>query len=320
MDLQVLKRSADRTASEAGQRARGQLTGRVAIVTGASRGIGRVIAGTLAREGAAVAIVGRSVAHVEVAAAEIDANGGRALPVVADATDRQAVARLVDEVLRELGPPDILVNNAGGLAAVGPIWETDPERWWADVEQNLRSAAVCSWAVLPRMVAQGHGTIINVASISAVTRSGFDSAYSAAKAAVVRLTTSLAAETNGSGVRAFAVHPGTVRTELTRHLMDSAQGRRHFGFFHELRADEWSDPARVAALCVALATGRGDRLSGHFIDADDSPTKLFWRTVGRFGLAWRDLYALYLTRSTLDSAPKRGSRMSRSKDAYRGQG
>lgn len=275
----------------------GILANRVAIVTGGGRGIGRAIGEALATAGAAVALVGRSGDTLFDAVTSIERAGGRAIPIVSNVTDPVAVVRMVREVRESLGAPDVLVNNAGSLAAIGPTWEIEPDRWWSDVEVNLRSAALCSWAVLPEMIERGSGTIINLASTAGTSKSGYDSAYSAAKAALIRLTSSLASESAPHGIRAFAIHPGTVRTALTRQLLESAEGRRHFPFFQRLRPDQWSDPSRIAQLCVTLAAGRGGRLSGYFIDTADSPSKLVWRTLGALGVAWRDLYAMYLCRA-----------------------
>ena len=283
----------------------GILANRVAIVTGGSRGIGRAIAESLAEAGAAVALVGRSGDSLLDAVASIERAGGRAIPIISDVTDQTAVMCMVRDVRESLGAPDVLVNNAGSLAAIGPTWEIEPDHWWSEVEANLRGAALCSWAVLPEMIERGSGTIVNIASRSGTSRAGYDSAYAAAKAALIRLTASLASETAGRGIRAFAVHPGTVRTGLTRQILESAEGQRHFAFFQQLRPDQWSDPARVAQLCVTLAAGQGGRLSGYLIDTADSPSKLIWRTLGALGVAWRDLYAMYLCRTPRQSQPSR---------------
>jgi len=275
----------------------GVLRHQVAIVTGGSRGIGRAIAVELAGAGASVAVVGRSRSGLADVIAAIEDSGGHAIPIAADVTDRESVVRLVKDVRAQLGPPDVLVNNAGSLEAVGPIWEIDPDKWWADVEANLRSAALCAWAVLPDMVDRRRGTVINVASISGVGRSGYDSAYSAAKAGMIRLTSSLATETAAHGVRAFAVHPGTVRTALTQRLAESPEGRRHFSFFGQYEPDQWADPSRVARLCVGLASGQGAPLSGYFVDSTDKPSTFLWRLLGKLGIIWREAYAMNLCRA-----------------------
>ncbi|MCC7371867.1 MAG: SDR family oxidoreductase [Chloroflexi bacterium] len=289
-------------AASPAQLPRGVLQGSVAVVTGASRGIGRAIASELAAAGAAVALVGRSDGDLHLAASQIEQNGGQAIPVIADITSRRAVSEMVRRVEAELGAPDLLVNNAGRLSAIGPLWEIDPDDWWSEVEVNLRGPALCAHAVLPGMVARRRGTIVNVSSISANMRSGFDSAYTASKAALLRLSASLASETATHGIRVFAVHPGTVKTELTHRLMETPEGRRHFGFFHELSGSEWSEPEAVARLCVQLAAGDGDRLSGYFVNAVDSPTNWFWRQLGTLGVSWRELYAMYLRRRGRDQS------------------
>ena len=113
------------------------LKGQVAIITGASRGIGLAIAQALAAQDIAVALVGRSEATVQAASETIQKIGGRAIALRANVTDQRAVDSLVEETIRRLGPIDLLINNAGSGAAVGPIWEVSPENWWQDVATNL---------------------------------------------------------------------------------------------------------------------------------------------------------------------------------------
>ena len=125
------------------------LRGQVAIVTGGSRGIGLAIATALAAEGVAVALVARSRETVEAAARNILATGARAIALSADVTDQGAVAWIVEETVRQLGPVDLLVNDAGLAAALGPVWDVDPEVWWRDVTTNLRGSFLCARAVLP---------------------------------------------------------------------------------------------------------------------------------------------------------------------------
>jgi NAD(P)-dependent dehydrogenase (short-subunit alcohol dehydrogenase family) len=135
------------------------------------------------------------------------------------------VAALVDHVGRTLGPVDVLVNNAGSNHVFGPLWEVDLDNWWSDVTINLRGPAVCTAAVLPSMVQRRRGCIINIASGSAKRPFPFNTAYSASKATLVRLTDSLAAETAEHGVSVFALNPGTVDTDMCRGLMASVDGR-----------------------------------------------------------------------------------------------
>ena len=148
---------------------RGGLAEAVAIVTGGSRGIGREIALTLAREGAAVAISARPTAELDRTLGELRAIHDRVVAVSCDVTDRAAVNDMVSRVEQQLGPIDFLVNNAGSAGVIGPIWETDPDDWWREVEVNLRGPLLCARAVLPGMITRGRGRIVNMASGIALT-------------------------------------------------------------------------------------------------------------------------------------------------------
>src|SRR5579883_635119 len=144
-----------------------ELAGRVAIVTGAGRDIGRAIARALAAAGAAVTVVARSTDQVQETAALIGADGGKALPLTADVSDRGAVEQMVAETERRLGAADVLVNNAAIGGPIGPLWETDPDLWQSCLAINLTGPYLCCRAVLPAMLARRRGCIINVASPAA---------------------------------------------------------------------------------------------------------------------------------------------------------
>jgi meso-butanediol dehydrogenase / (S,S)-butanediol dehydrogenase / diacetyl reductase len=194
---------------------------RTALVTGASRGIGRAIALGLAREGAAVALVARTRGDLEAVAGEIEGHGGRAAVVVADVARPDDITRSIDEAVARLGPIDILVNNAG-TNDLGRFEEIAPDAWWQQVEVHLRTPYLFCRGVLPSMVERKWGRIINVSSVSGKKGVMFSSAYCAGKAGLLGLTRALAVEYAARHVTVNAVCPGWVQTDLT----DRVYGQR----------------------------------------------------------------------------------------------
>jgi len=241
--------------------------GQVAVVTGAGRGIGRAIALALAEAGAWVAVCARSEDQITETAREIVARDGRALVVPADVSIRSDVEHLIAQVEQALGPVDLLVNNAGRALPVGAIAETDPDEWWQTMEVNVRGSLYCSRAVLPSMLARGRGRIVNVSSQAGFLAWPMLSAYAVSKAALLRLTENLAAETRGRGVQVFAVIPGEVRTAMTEAALSC--GEPSVEQFFQGIFDQGADvpPERAADLVVHLASGQADRLSGRYVSA-----------------------------------------------------
>lgn len=246
---------------------------RVALVTGASRGVGRELARSLAAGGFAVAVAARS--DLSETAGLVEAEGVRALSIALDVTDAAAVGEAVKRAESELGPLDLVVNNAGTDRALGPLWELDPDEFWADVDVHLRGTFLVCRAALPGMIERGAGRIVNVSSNAAFRPSPYNPAYGAAKAAIVNLTESLAESLAGTGVRAFAISPGYVKTAMTERLLE-AQAER--GWFPHLEGREALDPALAGRLVVALASGKADRLSGRYIHALDDLDELLAST------------------------------------------
>ncbi len=270
------------------------LAGQAAIVTGAGRGIGRTIAQVLARAGARVVVVARSANELEETVDLIEGAGGTAVARVLDVTDAAAIGEAFAEIERAFGTLDLLVNNAGTLGPLGPFSDAEPEQWWRVLEVNLRGPVLCARAVLPGMLRRRRGRIVNVASAGGTSAITYFSPYVASKTALIRFTECLAAEIAPFGAAAFAVNPGTVRTAMTDHSLNSAEGRRWLPWFHRI-FDEGLDlpPERAASLVLSLASGRADALSGLFLQPTDDLDEM----LARVGDIRRDrLYSLRIRR------------------------
>lgn len=190
-----------------------KLKDQVAIVTGAGRGIGRAVALAFGREGAAVALAARTASELEGVADQIRRASGRALAVPTDVTREESVAALVEKVLAQLKRVDILVT-AAGVATFAPLLDTKPEEWDRMMAVNVRGVFLACRAVLPPMMRQRRGTIINIVSVAAKRAIPGGAAYTASKHAVLGLTQVLAEEMRPHGLRVGALSPGAVDTAL----------------------------------------------------------------------------------------------------------
>jgi NADP-dependent 3-hydroxy acid dehydrogenase YdfG len=190
-----------------------KLKDQVAIVTGAGRGIGRAVALAFGREGAAVALAARTASELEGVADQIRRASGRALAVPTDVTREESVAALVEKVLAQLKRVDVLVT-AAGVATFAPLLDTKPEEWDRMMAVNVRGVFLACRAVLPPMMRQRRGTIINIVSVAAKRAIPGAAAYAASKHAVFGLTQVLAEEMRPHGVRVGALSPGAVDTAL----------------------------------------------------------------------------------------------------------
>ncbi len=235
------------------------LTGKVAIVTGGSRGIGKAIAGELAREGADVAVCGRTRETIgEAAEALAKDTGRRVIPVVADTTKWDSVTRLVETVVNQLGRVDVLVNNAatpGGLVS-GPLADADEAALLEDINTKVLGYLRCAKAVAPHMQQRGWGRIVNIGGLSG-RRSGNISGLR--NAAIVHLTKTLSDQLGQHGITVNLVHPGTTRTERT----DAATEKR--AATNAIR--RIVDASEIAQVVTFLASTKAANVTGIAIDA-----------------------------------------------------
>jgi len=267
----------------------GRLDGQVVLVTGAGRGVGRAIALALSDAGAAVAVCARSEDDVARVAGEIADRRGHALALRCDVTERHEVEGMVAEIEQAVGPVDLLVNNAGQFGPVGPLAATDPDEWWQALEVNLRGPLYCARAVLPGMLARGHGRIINISSSAGLAAIPMLSAYAVSKTALYRLSENLAAETRGHGVMVFAVNPGLVRTAMSESALSCGEPSIEQWFSDAFASQDDVSAESAAALVTYLASGAADVLSGRNIFATKDVTQMVARAAE---IDEHDLYVL----------------------------
>ncbi|WP_371780918.1 SDR family NAD(P)-dependent oxidoreductase [Streptosporangium subroseum] len=199
------------------------LTGRVALVTGGSRGIGAATCHALAANGVGVAVNGRDLAAIDVVVAEITAAGGTAVAAPGDVTDEAAVRDVRDTVEHALGPVEILAAFAGGLGAPTPTARLGLDQWRAVIESDLTSVYLTVAAFLPTMIERGKGAIITMSSTAGRQPGGANAAYAAAKAGVVMFTKHLANEVGRHGIRANCLAPSAVLNDRMRQFMSAGQ-------------------------------------------------------------------------------------------------
>jgi 3-oxoacyl-[acyl-carrier protein] reductase len=252
-----------------------RLKDKAAIVTGSGHGLGRAIAEAFADQGANVALFSRSEADLNDVARSIDARGGKSLVVAGDVSKEEDVALLVRRTIERFGTVDILVNNA---AIIGPprfLDDTDAQQWLETININLNGLFYCCRAVLPTMVKQRAGKIINVTSGLGSRPYARFCAYGVSKAGANQLTRFLAEEFSEANIQVNAMDPGVMDTPMQEKIRGEGAEKLGQEIFHRFKSlkehGELRDPARVAQLAVYLASSESNHINGRIMSLSDLP-------------------------------------------------
>lgn len=243
-----------------------ELRGRVALVTGGSKGIGRACAIAYAREGVNVAVTGRTLSELEATAESVRELGTEALVCQSDFIDREQVAAVAPKVMAEFGRIDILVNNAAIIHPRIDLVDLSDDTWYDVIEVNLNAAAMLTKSVIPTMIEQQNGTIINISSIGGRSGGRGRSAYRVTKTALISLTQTLAAELHEHGINVNCICPGGTDTEGYREAFNN-RGRED--------NPDLMLPSEIANVAVFLASKKASAITGTAIDAFGGNNPLF---------------------------------------------
>ena len=252
------------------------LSGKVAVITGGGRGIGRAIALKFAGEGAAIVVAARTESQVKAVAKEISDAGGRAAAVTADVAEEKHCERLIRAAEAQFGRVDILVNNAGEYGPVKPVEEITPPEWDRVIAVHLRGAYLLTRLVLPGMYVRGSGAILNISSLSAKSACGWGSPYAAAKAGMLGLTRVSAAESARKGVRVNAICPGPVtETKMSKDLgkmlaerMGMSPEKQLAGFLDTVLQGRGQTADEIAAAALFLCSDQASAITGQSLNVD----------------------------------------------------
>ena len=243
-----------------------KLNGRKALITGAARGLGKVIAMALAQAGADVVVASRTLSQCQETANEIARDTGRkAHAIAADVTRSGEVSGLMAAAQAAIGPIDILVNNAG-INIRGPVQELKENDWDAVIDVNLKSPWLCSRELIPGMCQRGWGRIINLGSIMSVVAMAERSPYASAKAGVLGLTRVLALECAGKGVTVNAICPGPFATEMNRPLLDDPA--KYQAFVSKVPMGRWGELHEITGVALFLASDASSYVTGTALYVD----------------------------------------------------
>jgi NAD(P)-dependent dehydrogenase (short-subunit alcohol dehydrogenase family) len=242
------------------------LENQIAIVTGASQGIGRTLAIALAQAGADVALVSRTRSHLETVAREIEAAGRQALVMPADIQDVSQIRKLIDTVHKTFGKVDILINNAAWTATVEAL-DTTEEQWDQTLDTSLKAIFFASQAAAKIMIQQGRGKIVNIGSTLGRTAFAKRSVYGAAKAGVHHLTRVLALEWAAKGISVNAVAPCITETPTRRELFERP-GYKEWATGQMLPIGRWAQPEDLIGATLFLCSSLSDMVVGHVLMVD----------------------------------------------------
>ena len=243
------------------------LQDKVALITGAGRGIGRATALLFAAQGARIGICDRDAEGVSATVAEIRAAGGHAIPLVGDITDRAAVDGMVAQVSETWHRLDILINNAG-ITRDATLVKMTEAQWDQVIDINLKAVFQCTQAVASKLIEQGSGRIINISSIVGVFGNFGQTNYAAAKAGVIGMTKTWARELGRKGITVNAIAPGFIRTELTAAMPEKVLE----GMQAKVPNGRLGDPAEIANACLFLAADESAYINGHVLAVDGGMT------------------------------------------------
>jgi 3-hydroxybutyrate dehydrogenase len=248
--------------------------GKVALVTGGGRGIGAEIARSLARDGASVAVSARTESEVRKVVEEVTAAGGRAQYFIADLSQPDQAAPLVNKVQKALGPIDFLINNAG-IAGSAPVVKQSLDEWNRIFAVNVTATFLCTQAALPKMIERGSGRIVNIASVAARFGARYIAAYAASKHAVLGFTRCVAAEVAANGITANAVCPGFVDTEMVSSSVTRIVEKTGLSSDQALDTIKGQSPQKrllttseVAAMVTLLCSEEGRGINGQALVMD----------------------------------------------------
>jgi gluconate 5-dehydrogenase len=241
------------------------LTGRIALITGSSQGLGLALARGLAQAGAALILNGRDQAKLEAAAARLRADGFKVATAAFDVTDGAAAAEGIAQAEATHGPLDILINNAG-IQRRAPLLEMTEAHWREVLDTNLTSAFLVTRAVAPRMIARGAGKIINICSLMSEVGRPTIANYAAAKGGLKMLTRSMCVEWAKHNLQINGLGPGYFETELTKPLVENPEFNQWI--CRRTPAGRWGQPGELVGTAVFLASGASNFVNGQVIYVD----------------------------------------------------